>query len=113
MWLATQHGFYSIVEKKSGEFHIRARCRKDLENLVALSGLATPILETSTGDYAWRFIVGKSEVLKVLAALGNSIDYCNFKDRIHDLPDQREKVPIYSRLWSQLYSLQSKQGARL
>jgi hypothetical protein len=113
MWLATQHGFYSIVEKKSGEFHVRARCRKDLENLLALSGLAMPIIETPAGDYGWRVVVGKPEVAKALAALGGAIDYSNFKDRIHDLPDQREKAPIYSRLWSQLYSLQSKQGARL
>jgi len=30
----TKHGFYSIVQKKPGEFHIRARVRKDLENLI-------------------------------------------------------------------------------
>jgi len=34
MWLMTKHGFYSIVQKNPGEFHIRARVRKDLENLV-------------------------------------------------------------------------------
>ena len=34
MWLMTKHGFYSIVQKQPGEFHIRARVRKDLENLV-------------------------------------------------------------------------------
>ena len=102
MWLATQHGFYSIAEKSPGEFHIRARCRKDLENLIALSGLATPIIDTPTGDYGWRLVVGKAEVARVLAAIGNSIDYSNFKNRIHDLPDQHDKTSIYSRLWSQI-----------
>ncbi len=34
MWLMTKHGFYSIVQKKPGEFHIRFRARQDLLNLV-------------------------------------------------------------------------------
>jgi hypothetical protein len=34
MWLMTKHGFYSIVQKRPGEYHIRSRVRKDLENLV-------------------------------------------------------------------------------
>jgi len=109
MWLATQHGFYSIVEKSPGEFHIRARCRKDLENLVDLSGLDVAIIDTPTGDYAWRIVTGQGEVAKVLASMCNSIDYSNFKHRIHDLPDQRDKASIYSRLWSQLYTFQSRQ----
>lgn len=32
MWLMTKHGFYSIVEKQAGEFQIRAREKRDLEN---------------------------------------------------------------------------------
>lgn len=108
MWLATQHGFYSIVEKSPGEFHIRARCREDLENLVVLSGLDVPIIDTPTGDYAWRIVTGKDEVTKVLVSLGNSIDYSNFKNRIHDLPNQRDKASIYSRLWSEFYTFQSR-----
>jgi len=34
MWLMTKHGFYSIVEKLPGEFHIRSREREDLQNLI-------------------------------------------------------------------------------
>ena len=34
MWLMTKHGFFSIVEKAPGEFHIRSRESGDLKNLI-------------------------------------------------------------------------------
>ena len=58
MWLATQHGFYSIVQKPAGQFHVRTRCKQDLEN--------------------------------------------------HDNPGQEDKLPAYSRLWSQMLDYQTK-----
>ena len=63
MWLMTKHGFYSIVQKKPGEFHIRSRVRKDLENLVERVPLTgTKIHDTTGADYSFRVIVGKDEV---------------------------------------------------
>jgi len=34
MWLLTKHGAYSLVKKSENQFHVRARVRWDLENLV-------------------------------------------------------------------------------
>ncbi len=112
MWLATQHGFYSIVQKPAGQFHVRARCKQDLENLIALVSVEAPLHHTTDGDYAWRIVVGQPEVSKIMAALATSIDYSNFKDRIHELPDQRDKSSIYSRLWSLFYTFQSGRKAK-
>jgi hypothetical protein len=106
MWLATQHGFYSIVQKPAGRFHVRTRCKQDLENLIALAGIEAPLHHTTDGDYAWRIVVGQAEVGAIMAALATSIDYSNFKGRIHDTPDQEDKLPAYSRLWSQMLSYQ-------
>ena len=36
-------------------------------------------------------------------------DYPNFKGRIHDKPDQQDKLPAYSRLWSQMLAYQTAQ----
>lgn len=108
MWLATQHGFYSVVEKQPGQIHIRARCRNDLENLVALARLDAPIIETPTADYGWRLVVAKKEFLRALAAIGQTVNYPNFKDRIHALPDQRAKSSVYARLWSLLADFQTR-----
>ena len=112
MWLATQHGFYSIVQKPAGQFHVRTRCEKDLENLIALADLEAPLHHTTDGDYAWRIIVGQQEVSAIMAALATSIDYSNFKDRIHGTPGQEDKLPAYSRLWSQMLAYQTSQELR-
>ena len=112
MWLATQHGFYSIVQKPAGQFHVRTRCEKDLENLIALADLEAPLHHTTDGDYAWRIIVGQKEVSAIMAALATSIDYPNFKDRIHNEPGQRDKLPAYSQLWSQMLAYQSARESR-
>jgi hypothetical protein len=110
MWLASQHGFYSVVEKQPGQIHIRARCRNDLENLIALARLAAPPVETPEGDYRWRVVVGKPDLLRVLAAIGQTVNYPNFKNRIHALPDQRDKSTIYSRIWSLFADYQRRGG---
>jgi hypothetical protein len=101
MWLMTKHGFYSIVRRKTGEFHIRARVRKDLENLVERVPFAgAQILSTKTADYPFRIIVGKDEVLFVLNFLGETLNYSNFKGKIARTPDQEQKHDLYAEVWS-------------
>ncbi len=36
----TKYGFYSIVQKQQGEYHVRSRERKDIENLITRLPLA-------------------------------------------------------------------------
>jgi hypothetical protein len=112
MWLATQHGFYSIVQKPIGQFHVRARCREDLENLITLADIGSPLHHTSDGDYAWRIVVGQKDVSTIMAVLATSIDYRNFKDRIHETPDQEDKLPAYSCLWSEMLTYQTTKESR-
>jgi hypothetical protein len=108
MWLATQHGFYSIVQKPPGQFHVRARVKQDLDNLIALAGMDTKLYHTPDGDYAWRIVVGQSEVDQIMAVLSRSIEYSNFKSRIHELEGQRDKLPAYSNLWGKMLRVQAK-----
>ena len=92
MWLMTKYGFYSIVQKRPDEYHIRARERKDLENLVA--GVPLPeaqIQESDITDYAFRIIAPKADVHAVLHFLGDHLDYSNFKARIDRTPGQERK----------------------
>ena len=116
MWLMTRHGFYSIVQKDDG-IHIRAREREDLERLIAAlkarNTMATgddyqillidarlqepQILETPTNDYRWRVIIQPGTLGQVMAILGESIDYPNFKAQINSDPTQRRKP--YHAVW--------------
>jgi hypothetical protein len=101
MWLMTKHGFYSIVQKKPGEYHVRARERQDLQNLVdrvPLTGAV--IIDTPDADYACRIVTDKDAVHAILGYLGESLDYSNFKGKIDATPDQKHKP--YHKVWQVL-----------
>lgn len=100
MWLMTQHGFYSIVEKTPDEFHIRSRERGDLQNLIDRVPLPLATIEDSPkNDYAFR-IIGKRELVAlVLQFMASSLDYGNFKDHIDRSPDQKRKSRAYHEVW--------------
>ncbi len=94
----TKYGFYSIVQKQSDEYHVRARERRDIENLV--NGVPLPkaeISDSSVTDYAVRIIVGRADVLAIMNFLGENIDYSNFKDKIDRTPNQARKP--YHQIW--------------
>jgi hypothetical protein len=106
MWLFTKRGFYSIVEKKPGEFHIRARLKKDLENLKELAEIKRQVNLTRDGDYRYRLVVNQVEVVAALMVLAKDIDYDNFKSRIAADPEQRKKLPALHQIWGLMASLQ-------
>ena len=100
MWLMTKHGFYSIVQKEPGQFHVRSRVRQDLENLVARVPLpGAEIRSSKVTDYPFRVIVAKEDVLKVMQFLGDSLDYSNFKNTVARTPDQQAKHYAYAKVW--------------
>lgn len=108
MWLFTKHGFYSIVRKKEGEFHIRARVKHDLENLKELAGISEKIITTLDADYRFRLVVGADQIVKVMERLGDGIDYSNFKGKVASDPDQREKLGAYHEIWGAMYGVQRR-----
>jgi hypothetical protein len=92
MWLMTKHGYFSVVEYRPGEFHVRSRERQDIENLVARVPLPTAkIVETPEADYAVRLVVDRDTVRKIMVFLAETLDYSNFKGQIARTPDQRHK----------------------
>jgi len=109
MWLCTKHGFFSIVEKLPGEFHIRARVKRDIENLKALAEIKRAVISTPDADYRYRLVVNKVEVLTALTCIGNEIDYSNFKSKIGKTEDQRNKLDAYHEVWGVMAGLQRGQ----
>lgn len=107
MWLATQEGFFSIVSKADDRYHVRARCRKDLDNLCRLAGQEWEIHRWPAADYRYRILLNGAEVADLMLRLAGSLDYPNFKNRIGRRPDQREKLHAYHEVWSILAGLQS------
>ncbi len=111
MWLCTQHGFFSIVQKRPGEYHVRARVKEDLKNLCDVCEVKWWKIHRSAppADYRWRLVVNEDDVTHIFCCLSapDNLDYDNFKGRIHELPDQCEKAGAYGQLWGNLMGLQN------
>ena len=101
MWLFTQHGFYSITRSRTepDKTQVRARTRRDLQNLQKLTSNAAPILETPDADYRWRIILTPSESEHIVALLARDIDYPNFKASVAKRADQKQRGHDYHRIW--------------
>ena len=95
MWLCSQLGFFSIVRKETDTFHIRARCREDLDQLAKAAGAGSPVASFKGSDYPWRIICHANELPAYMQALTTSIDYGNFKSAIGSSPHQRSKLAAY------------------
>jgi hypothetical protein len=106
MWLATQHGFFSIVQKESDLYFIRARVRQDLLNLKKLVGLDAEIHEWPQADYRYRIMTDLEGFLEVMVQMSTALDYPNFKGRIYEREEQSHKLGAYHRMWEIMSDLQ-------
>jgi hypothetical protein len=109
MWLCSQLGFFSIVRKEAGTFHIRARCRDDLEQLAKAAGACSPVASFKGSDYPWRIICPANELPAFMKVLTASIDYGNFKSAIAASPTQRPKLSAYHDIHHRMVQWQERQ----
>lgn len=110
MWMVTNRGFFSIVDKGDREdfLCVRARVREDLGNLVKLEPLkayAGEIQESDLGDYRYRVYVSRDDWIMAAALLAEEIDYANFKDEVARKQGY-DRARTYMRVWSALFDLQ-------
>lgn len=101
MWLFTRHGFYSLTRSpdEPDKLQVRARLRRDLENLQAFTGLSATILETPSADYRWRWIVSPADAETITRCLTADITYSNFKGIVARQPDQTAKLTGLHDIW--------------
>ena len=110
MWLVTNLGFFSIVQKPADKANatltIRARVRSDLERLrdSFLPGMSA-IKENAGTDYRFRATAPKGEVAIALANIAMGIDYDNFKNEVAK-QQGKARASTYSKVWDALYKLQ-------
>lgn len=112
MWVFTDRGFFSVVQKHADRAEnmvtIRSRTKADLERLSDLID-AKPYQEHHYTDYPWRIRVRKDEWATAMYAMADEINYSNFKDHVkHVLGHHRASV--YGRIWAVLLDLESKRG---
>lgn len=108
MWIASKYGFFSIVMKGPDEFHVRARFRGDLEELMEACGVDETLHKSYNSDYRYRLVVGRPVVTKIGARIFEEIDYDNFKNKIAETSSQQDKLSAYGDIWSIMYMLQGR-----
>ncbi len=110
MWLITNFGFFSIVEKPddqgSGTLTIRARVKTDLESLRDryLPELGEIVTSEDT-DYKYRAKVSRTEFADAASQIVQDIDYTNFKNSVAETQGAR-RAHAYGKVWNVLYDLQ-------
>lgn len=110
MWLITNFGFFSVVEKLdqkgTGELTVRARKREDLE---ALKTMYLPqlgeIIDHGGTDYAYRAVASREGVAHAFAQAIRDLDYSNFKDSVAKKQGP-DRAHLYHQLWDVLMKLQ-------
>lgn len=89
MWVMTETGFVSIVEKPEdqdrGTLTVRARDVEHLVKFIEGTGgeydLEQTIIESEGTDYPYRAVLGREVVANAMWNAALDIDYVNFKSR--------------------------------
>jgi hypothetical protein len=107
MWLMTNFGFFSIVQKKDADIlAVRARARNDLETLkeryIPTLG---HILKGGGTDYQYRATVSREDMAEALGKIIMDIDYDNFKNSVAE-KQGRKRARLYEEVWGILLDLQ-------
>ena len=108
MWLITNFGFFSIVQKKGDtDLTVRSRVRGDLETLRKkyLVGLGE-ITKSDVTDYRYRARVSHAELAKAMGKIVRDITYDNFKNCIAEKQGSR-RAHIYHKVWEDLIALEA------
>lgn len=123
MWIMTPAGFYSAVKHRHIPEHVmvRARARKDLENLMLVVDVLGrrdevdgDIVDTSgwdpkTGwvaDYPVRVTMSKALWAECLHVFAEGIDYDNFKTAV--ARTNRERAKTYHSVWAVLLNVEKE-----
>jgi hypothetical protein len=115
MWLATVSGWFSVVVdlERPDRMLIRARCRADIFNLFE-ANQDLPSIERPTSDesrdYRWRMSIGRADWVQLAARLAEAVEYSNFKNAVHDQPDQLNKGRAYLAIWRVMHEVQIAEG---
>ncbi len=110
MWIMSNLGFFSIVQKPrdkgAGTLTVRARVKADLENLrTQYIPFLGAIAEHSGSDYRFRATAPQKDVAAALGQMALNLNYSNFKDEVAKRQGKARAL-AYGKVWNALYELQ-------
>lgn len=113
MWVLTNFGFFSVVQKPgdkaAGLITVRSRVRADLENLRAGYLPDMGIIEEDAGtDYRYRARVPHQSFARAAKKIALDVDYSNFKNSVA-AQQGHKRAHIYHKVWDTLYNLEEEE----
>ena len=111
MWLITNFGFFSVVQKpddpKLGTLTVRSRVLEDLESLKEQYFKQTmgEIQVNAGTDYKYRAKVPREAMAGAMSQIIMDLNYSNFKNSVAENQGYK-RASVYSKLWETLYKLQ-------
>jgi hypothetical protein len=109
MWLFTKFGFFSAVEHRdnSNVLIVRARVKRDIEELRKRLPYRPRIKSTPDADYPYRIEVDRLTFSQILAKVVlDDLDYPNFKSAVAKLDPKR--ADAYHEVWATLIYLEDR-----
>jgi len=109
MWLITNFGFFSAVQKPGDDqLTLRARSREDLE---ALHEKYLPhlgeIIQGAGTDYQYRARVSHEDFAEALQKIAMDINYSNFKNSVAKNQGHK-RAGIYHDLWETVWRISDR-----
>jgi len=106
MWLFTNIGFFSIVQKPGTDYlTVRARIRNDLDVLrESYLPELKPTQARGGTDYPWRATASHADFAAAVGKIALDIDYGNFKNEIA-ARQGKARASRYGKVWQALYDM--------
>lgn len=110
MWLITNEGFFSVVQKPDDigkdTLTVRARVSADLKNLKKRLPDMGEITTSKYSDYRYRAKAPREQLAAAIEQMVRDIHYSNFKDEVAYKQGQG-RADLYHDVWYSLYELQA------
>lgn len=109
MWVFTQTGLVSAVRHRDepDTLVVRARDRASLTPLADFCG--TDVVKHAGSDYPYRTFVKEADYKNWLMQSVEELDYSNYKNRMHDLRDDRFCTAL-SKVWSVMLAVEDHEA---
>ena len=108
MWLITNEGFFSVVQKpddiNKDTLTVRARVAADLKELKKRLPDMGEITASDHTDYRFRAKAPREQLAAAVEQMVKDIHYGNFKDEVANKQGQ-QRAHVYSDVWWSLCEL--------
>ena len=115
MWIATEHGCFSAVadrnEPRGPHLWVRSRSATDLERVRSAGYDLGRIVGMKNADYPYRVKVARTEWSRYVSDQIGTMDYDNFKSRVHKVDPPR--ADVYMGVWYEMQRIEENDFDRV